>query len=220
MSEHTTPIHISVVLDRSGSMASIADDIVGGFNTFLADQRQHPGGGRITLIQFDGQDPFEVLIDGEDLTDAPDLDGARYLPRGNTPLLDAVARTIARIDQGILARADDGLPIEDQVVLIVTDGFENASREFDLKTVAGLVETRRGRGWAFTFLGVDEATFSEAASMRFSAANTATWDKSASGSQQMFARLSKATSSFRSLSDEDKQARYERFLEEKDQDEE
>jgi Mg-chelatase subunit ChlD len=216
MSEHTTPVHISVVLDRSGSMASIADDIVGGFNTFLAEQRTHPGGGRITLAQFDGQDPFEILIDGEDLADAAPIEASRYTPRGNTPLLDAVGRMIARVDQGILARADDGHPIEDQVILIVTDGLENASREFDLGTVASMVETRRRRGWVFTFLGVDEATFNEAASMRFAVANTATWTKSAAGSKEMFSKLSGATSSYRSLGLAEKQARNERFLEEMD----
>ncbi|MCZ6738189.1 MAG: VWA domain-containing protein, partial [Actinobacteria bacterium] len=77
-------------LDRSGSMASISDDVVGGFNTFLAEQRKQDGGGRVTLVQFDGQDPFEILIDGEDLDTVGDLDPARYIPRGNTPLYDAI----------------------------------------------------------------------------------------------------------------------------------
>ena len=85
-----TPVNISAVLDRSGSMASISDDVVGGFNTFLAEQRKQERGGRVTLVQFDGQDPFEVLIDGEDLDSVKDLDSARYIPRGNTPLYDAI----------------------------------------------------------------------------------------------------------------------------------
>ena len=65
---NTTPVHISVVLDRSGSMASIADDIVGGFNTFIEEQRKEEGKARVTLVQFDSGDPFEVLIDGRDDT--------------------------------------------------------------------------------------------------------------------------------------------------------
>ena len=64
--------------------------MVGGFNTFLGEQRKHNGGGRVTLVQFDGQDPFEVLIDGEDLAEVSNLDPARYIPRGNTPFYDAV----------------------------------------------------------------------------------------------------------------------------------
>ncbi len=77
-----TPVHISILLDRSGSMATIADDIVGGFNTFLEQQRQEPGTARVTLVQFDGQDPFEILIDGQDLESVENLDPRRYQPRG------------------------------------------------------------------------------------------------------------------------------------------
>ena len=171
-----TPVHISVVLDRSGSMASISDDVVGGFNTFLAEQRKQEGDGRVTLVQFDGQDPFEVLIDGEDLDAGTDLDPARYIPRGNTPLYDAVGRMIAKIDAEIVERADAGKPIEDQVVVIVTDGYENASREFSGRMISELIEARKLRTWAFVFLGADETTFEEGEAIGVPSANTAQWD--------------------------------------------
>jgi Mg-chelatase subunit ChlD len=198
-------------------MASIASDMVGGFNAFLAEQKAHPAGGRITLVQFDGQDPIEILIDGEDLATVGSLDPARYLPRGKTPLFDAVGRMIARIDQAILARADKGEPIEDQVMLIVTDGLENASREFDLRTVAGLIEQRRALGWVFTFLGVDEATLAEAAAMAIAHANRASWDKTGPGSKDMFMKLSKSTYDYRSMSPGEKRTRTDRFLGEDDE---
>ena len=137
-------------------MARIADDIIGGFNTFLGEQRKQEGGGRVTLVQFNGQDPFEVLIDSENLETVPDLDPARYTPRGNTPLYDATGRMIAKIDTEIGARADAGMPIEDQIVVVVTDGHENASREFSAKMISDLIEARRGRAWVFVFLGADE----------------------------------------------------------------
>ncbi len=216
MTQHNTPVHISVILDRSGSMATIASDIAGGFNTFLEEQRAHPGGGRISLVQFDGQQPFEVLIDGEDLATVSPLDPARYLPRGSTPLNDAVGRMIARIDQTILSRADDGLHIEDQIVLIVTDGFENASREFDGQTIGRLIEERRGRGWVFSFLGSDESTFREGAAMRISRDNTAIWEKSGEGSKEMFGRMSAASSRYRSMTPGEKRAKTDKFLEDDD----
>ena len=175
---NTTPVHISVVLDRSGSMASIADDIVGGFDTFIEQQRKEEGKARVTLVQFDSEDPFEVLIDGEDLDQVPALDPNRYLPRGTTPLWDAVGRMIARIDSEIVTRADAGKPIEDQLVLIVTDGFENASMEFDGPTLASLIEARKNRSWTFVFLGSDESTFAEGARIGVSAGNTSQWDAS------------------------------------------
>ncbi|CAN5876023.1 VWA domain-containing protein [soil metagenome] len=210
---NTTPVHISVVLDRSGSMASIADDIVGGFNTFIREQRKEEGEARVTLVQFDSEDPFEVLIAGEDIKEVIDLDPARYVPRGTTPLWDAVGRMIARIDSEILTRADAGEPIEDQLVLIVTDGFENASREFDGQALADAIEARKNRSWTFVFIGSDESTFSEGARMRVAAANTKRWDKSAEGSKEMFASMSYETSAFRKSQSEQRRLKSEKFFE-------
>jgi Mg-chelatase subunit ChlD len=212
-----TPVHISVVLDRSGSMAVIAGDVVGGFNTFLDEQRKQEGGGRVTLVQFDGQDPFEILIDGEDLNKVGDLDPGRYIPRGNTPLYDAVGRMIATVDAEILERADAGKPIEDQVVVIVTDGVENASREFSGKMISDLIEARRNRAWAFVFLGADESTFEEGAAMGVSQANTAQWAATGEGTAAMFAGVSKETSMYRSMGPSERNRKSERFLEDEDE---
>ena len=212
-----TPVHISIVLDRSGSMARIADDVVGGFNTFLGEQRKQEGGGRVTLVQFDGQDPFEVLIDGEDLDKVRDLDPARYIPRGNTPLDDAVGRMIAQIDAEILERADAAKPIEDQIVVIVTDGYENASREFSGKTLSDLIEARRGRAWTFVFLGADELTFEEGERMGVSQANTAQWAATGEGTAAMFATVSKETTTFRSMGPSERTRKSDRFLKDEDE---
>ena len=214
---NTTPVHVSVVLDRSGSMAQIADDVVGGFNTFLGEQRKQEGGGRVTLVQFDGQDPFEVLIDGEDLDTVGDLDPARYVPRGNTPLYDAVGRMIAKIDAEILERADVAKPIEDQIVVIVTDGYENASREYSGKMLSDLIEIRRSRAWAFVFLGADEGTFKEGERMGVSSANTARWAATGEGTAAMFASVSKETATYRSMGPYERTRKSERFLEDEDE---
>jgi hypothetical protein len=194
-------------------MASIADDIVGGFNTYIEQQRKEESEARVTLVQFDSEGPFEVLIDGEDLDEVGGLDPNRYVPRGSTPLWDAVGRMVARIDSEIGTRADAGKPIEDQLVLIVTDGFENASREFDGISIASLVEARKKLGWTFVFLGSDESTFAEGARMRVSAGNTRQWDKSGEGSREMFLRTSKETSDFRRLEAERRRIKADKFFE-------
>lgn len=209
---NTTPVHISVVLDRSGSMASIADDVVGGFNTFIEEQRRQEGEARVTLVQFDSEDCFEILIDGADLAESKPLDPNRYIPRGSTPLWDAVGRMVARIDSEIGTRADAGKPIEDQLVLIVTDGFENASVEFDATKIASLVEARKKLGWTFVFLGSDESTFAEGERMRVSSGNTRQWDKSSEGSRDMFLQTSKETSDFRRLQAEHRRVKSEKFF--------
>lgn len=89
-------------------MASVADDVVGGFNSFLDRQGEEPAPARVSLVQFDGQNPFEVLIDGEDLSTVKNLDPRRYQPRGSKPLLDAAGAMIARIDSETVTRDSHG----------------------------------------------------------------------------------------------------------------
>jgi hypothetical protein len=90
-------LNISIVLDRSGSMGAIADDIVGGFNQFLAEQRASQGDALVTLVQFDSDDPFEVLIDRGEVGEVIDLDATRYQPRS---LKCAAERTVAVSSSG------------------------------------------------------------------------------------------------------------------------
>jgi len=184
------PINISVVLDRSGSMRSVADDTVGGFNQSLAEQRRTAGAARLTLVQFDSEDPFELLIDGADIVTVPDLDPAAYQPRAWTPLYDAVGQMIARIEAGVEERAQKGLPEEDQIVAIVTDGLENRSRRFTRGEVFGMVEERRRAGWVFVFLGADQDAYLEGGHIGVAPRERVQWEKTPEGVQKMWADLS------------------------------
>ena len=208
----TAPVNLSVLLDRSGSMASIASDMIGGFETFVDEQRQAPGSARISLVQFDGDDPFEVLIDGEDLLTVR-LDTRKYIPRGVTPLLDAMGRMIARIDAGIAERSQLGLEDEDQIVLVITDGLENASREYSLAAVKGLIEARRAAGWVFVFLGADQDSFAEGGRLGFSASNRRDWDKTSEGTKEMWAQVSKSSLAHRRKEQIARLMEADRFLE-------
>lgn len=178
--ETNQALHISVVLDRSGSMAAIADDIVGGFNEFLARQRAEAGEARITVAQFDSEDPFELLIDGMPVREVTDLRREAYQPRGTTPLYDAIGSMIGRID-AVSAGHD-----EDQLMVIVTDGLENASREHDRASVFSMITDRRRRGWSFLFLGADQDSYASGASLAMARANTANWQKDREGTRKMW----------------------------------
>ncbi|MBI5158089.1 MAG: VWA domain-containing protein [Acidimicrobiia bacterium] len=191
--DHKPPVHISIVLDRSGSMAAIADDIVGGFNEYLSRQRDVQGDARMSLVQFDSQDPFEVVFDGLDLHEVRPLDRHSYAPRGSTPLFDAVGRMIARIDRDIVHRRTHALPEEDQVVVVITDGLENASREHDRASIFALVEQHRQLGWVFTFLGADQDAYAEGRRMGVAGTNTAGWEKSGAGVRKMYDDLEYST---------------------------
>lgn len=181
----SAPVHIAVVLDRSGSMSSIAGDIVGGFNTFLSDQKAEQGDATITLAQFDDRDPFELLVDRADLRSVHCLDPGKYQPRGCTPLYDAIGTMIGRLDR---SKGD-----EDVVVVIITDGLENASREFSAARVHGLINDRRKAGWAFVFLGANQDAYATGADLGMAVSNTSGWSASPAGSAVMFDKLSAAT---------------------------
>ena len=91
--------HIAVILDRTGSMESIRDDTIGGFNAFLNEQKQQPSKATLTLVQFDSQDPYEVIHQVKTIKEVPELTKETYVPRATTPLLDAIGRGINDLEK-------------------------------------------------------------------------------------------------------------------------
>ncbi|MEY3925763.1 MAG: hypothetical protein RIQ63_1114 [Actinomycetota bacterium] len=89
--------HTYVLIDRSGSMESIASDVIGGFNALVAEQQANGPDAKITVIQFDSQDPAAVMVAGIPVLEMTKLDRSVYQPRGGTPLLDATGMLIGRI---------------------------------------------------------------------------------------------------------------------------
>ena len=209
-------VHISVVLDRSGSMESIADDIVGGFNEYLNMQRHRDGEARISLVQFDSENPFEVLIDGLDVAEVADLNRDAYQPWGMTPLFDPVGRMMGRVDNEIASRARGPLESEDQIVVVVTDGLENASVEHTRASVFKMVEHRREQGWVFVFLGADQDAYAEGTALGVAALNAAPWQKSPAGVKRMFGNLEYSTTMHRAKSRAARQAASDEFYVEKE----
>src|SRR5690606_7464555 len=171
-------------------------DIVGGLNQFLVRQRAEDGEARITVAQFDDQDPFEVLIDGVPVREVTDLDRAAYQPRGTTPLYDAIGAMIARVDAGAAGRRSAGLDEEDQLMLVITDGLENASREHTRASVFDMITERRQAGWSFLFLGADQDSYASGEAMAVAARNIANWDKSTEGTAKMWRDVSHSTSEY------------------------
>ena len=143
--------HLYFLLDRSGSMHSIVDDTVGGFDAFIAEQRSTAGECRVTLAQFD--DHYEEVYADRPVADVPSL---ALQPRGTTALLDSVARLVMDAGQRLAALPEDQRP-GTVVVGIMTDGLENASREWTHPQVKQLIERQtRDYGWQFLYLGADQ----------------------------------------------------------------
>lgn len=182
--------HIEVVLDRSGSMATIHKDMIGGFNSFLADQKKVPGKATISLTQFD--DKYEPNYSFSPLDAAPNLTEDTYVPRGSTALHDAMGQTIQLLGERLKAMKDEQRPAK-VIMLIITDGMENASRRYNAMWIAAMVKHQREKyGWDFVFLGANQDAVLTAAHLGIQAQGSVTWNASAAGSAAAYVNTSQA----------------------------
>jgi len=167
--------HLYFLLDRSGSMQSIRDDTVGGFNAFIAEQRKHPGDCRVTLAQFD--DRYEVVYTDRPIADVPDLD---LQPRGSTALLDAIGRLVT--DAGAhLTSLEEHLRPGTVIVGIMTDGHENASHEWTHPAIKALVQQQTNSySWEFLYMGADQDAIEVGTSLGVQANRSITYSRDAS----------------------------------------
>lgn len=179
---------ILVVLDRSGSMASMKLEAEGGFARFIQEQRAIPGDVRVTLAQFD--DIYQVVYEARPLADVPPL---TLEPRGWTALLDAMGRTIEL--QG--KRIHDEKWAELVVVVFITDGGENASREYTRTRVKEMVQHAEKNGWQVIFLGANMDAIAVGGSIGTRSVNTATYSNTGAGMTAALASASASTQSYR-----------------------
>ena len=197
-SRNKTHTHIYFLLDRSGSMESIASDVLGGFNAFVRDQTRDAAETTLptflSLIQFDDRDPFECVLTREAITDVQELTRDTFQPRGLTPLLDAIGNVIehASKDEGG-GEADKGA--ENTVVVVFSDGQENASRKHTRAAVFDLVKEREAAGWTFVFLGANQDSYVEAGGYGVSRGSTQNFKFDSGGVKSAFHSLSRASSS-------------------------
>jgi hypothetical protein len=161
---------ITVVVDRSGSMAACQSDAEGGLNTFINEQKKLPGESLFTLVQFDTE--YEFVHKGIPIRDVPPY---HLVPRGSTALLDAVGRAIVETGERLrnMKEADrPGLV----VFVILTDGQENSSREFQLAKIKEMVQHQQDvYKWQFTYLGANQDAFAEAGGMGIQQAQAANY---------------------------------------------
>ena len=122
--------HIVVILDRSGSMWKIRNDVIGGYNEFISEQQQEPGEATFSLIQFSSHDEYSVTQDFVKLSDAQYLNDRNYTPNGNTALLDAVGKGITSVGEKLSNMAEEERPTY-IIFVIYTDGEENDSKEYN-----------------------------------------------------------------------------------------
>ena len=190
-------VHLYVLLDRSGSMVTMAEQVVAGFNRLLAEQQADGHDARMTLVQFDDHDVRELVFEAVPIAEVVPLRPRDFEPRGSTPLLDATGSIIDRAARRAAELAAAGQPPEQLLVVTITDGEENASRELTRGQVVELVRTKEAEGWTFVFLGAGLDAYDEAGAMGYRARSVQPFASDADGADIVFRSLSARTTVLR-----------------------
>ncbi len=170
---------IAYVLDRSGSMQSLASDAIGGFNAFIANQKQVEGRANFTLVLFDHE--YQVVHKNLDIQQVPELDARTYVPRGQTALLDAVGRTIDDLGAYLAALPEAQRPGK-VIVAIFTDGLENASRVYTTERLAASIKHQQEKySWEFLFLAANQDAIATASTIAIPAGQAVNFTASPMG---------------------------------------
>lgn len=187
---------VVLVVDRSGSMAGLENDTVGGLNRLLADQRKEEGECRVTFVRFDNQ--YELVFESKNLDEISDFTTEDISPRGSTALLDAQGLTINAVGARLAAMSDDQRP-EKVIFATLTDGYENASREFTNEKVKELIERQKKEySWHFMFLGANQDAIATARNIGICANASMTYAATGSGCAVTYDAISRNVSDLRS----------------------
>lgn len=160
------------ILDRSGSMGSMCDEAIGGFNSFLEEQKKLPGEARLTLCLFDHE--YQLIHNGRDIKSVEPLTKDTYTPRGTTALLDAVGRTLDDVGKRLASASHScsacggsaGTKPTKVLVAVLTDGLENASKDYKKARINEMIEHhKKNHDWQFMFLAANQDAFSEGGSL-------------------------------------------------------
>lgn len=180
-------MNIYLIIDESGSMAPLRDDTIGGFNRFVADQKALGAGDAkaepafLHVVCFDTEKVRRPIWNMA-IEDVPEWTEQDYQPGGGTPLLDAIGDTI---------KDTTG---DDHMIVIITDGMENASRTWTKLAVKELLEARQNAGWKVLYMGANVDAFSEAGSMGVRGATTSGYVPNQVGTAAVYNTVSLAAS--------------------------
>lgn len=188
---------INVLIDRSGSMSSLVDDTIGGFNTFLKEQKAVPGEAIFSLSLFDYE--YEQINDCVPISEAQELTVETYVPRGSTALLDALGRMINATGSKLSAMREEDRPSK-IIFLIITDGQENASKEMKHDKIKEMVKHQTEKyNWLFVYLGANVDAFSVGDSIGISGANSYNYSGTRKSTQSLYSNISQSLTSSRAI---------------------
>jgi len=204
---------IFILLDRSGSMGSIASDVIGSFNVFLDEQKKSMHGDCIlSLVQFD--DEYEVLQWRKPIQQAENLTKEKYVPRSMTALYDSWGKGMVSLGMELAALKEEDRP-GSVTFVVLTDGLENASHEYKREDIFKMVKEQEERySWDFVYLGANQDAMAVGEQLGTSNASTMTYSASAIGTRNLFSCVSEAYSTKRATKGRSKMDFTEKMREE------
>ena len=183
------------ILDKSGSMSGLEKDTIGGFNSMLDQQRKVDGECVITTVLFDNR--YELLHDRIGIRAVQPITGKEYFVGGSTALLDAIGRTIHKIDTAQKNTTED-YRAEKVMFVIITDGEENASRHFSSAQIRQMIQHQKERyGWEFIFLGANIDAVETAGRFGIDADRAVDYVPDGEGTELNFRMMSETVATFR-----------------------
>lgn len=188
-----------VILDKSGSMSSIRKQAIDGvnetFGSIRSSQKKHPDMKQlVTLVAFCGCEQ-KVIYENTPIDQVKDITKNDYQPCCMTPLYDTIGNVCSRLHNQVKGDATASV-----AVTIITDGYENASREFSGKAIKALIEAYKEDGWMFAYIGADHDV--EAVAFSLAIDNHMSFDKTEAGTTQMFAKMSSSLNNYISAVEE------------------
>jgi uncharacterized protein YegL len=190
---------IVFIVDRSGSMSSIATDMIGGYNRFIEDQKKlNHGTCDVSFYQFN--EGYETIYENTPVAFVKNLDRDTFIPNGSTALYDAIGRTILAVGRQLEKLAESERP-DKVLIAIITDGYENASKEFTAEKVKKMIEEQTSKySWIFTYLGANQDAWSVGQNIGISTSRSLNYVANAKGANAMFDSLTSNVSSLRMCS--------------------
>lgn len=183
------------ILDRSGSMAGLEGDTIGGFNSLLNKQKKESGEAFVTTVLFDSE--FEILHDRLNVKELSAITEDEYYVRGTTALLDAIGKTITKTsnEQKLI---NEKLRADKVLIVIVTDGMENSSREYGYKLVNSMINRQKEeKNWEFIFLGANIDAIKTAEKFGINEERAANFHSDSKGTKLNYETIGDAISNYR-----------------------
>ncbi|NMB08627.1 MAG: VWA domain-containing protein [Tissierellia bacterium] len=198
------------ILDKSGSMSGLEDDTIGGYNAMLKKQQKEAGEAMVTTVLFDNE--YEILHDRINIKEIRPITEKEYFVGGCTALLDAIGKTIHKI-HNTQKQIKEEFRANKIMFVIITDGMENASREYSYEKISEMIEKQKKEyNWEFIFLGANIDAIATARKVGISEDRAANYHADSEGTALNYDVIGETISNFRANKsiDEDWKERIEK----------